>query len=415
MSRKEIFWWCAVVGMLVAAWSVERVWGEEREFYVGSSMTFASYMMDRGYVYKENGQAKDPFASLAEHGANIVRLEHKFGPYENQYTPAGQPADWARWERVKADAIHARRLGLEVFLTFTFNSVAPAKPVPVHNTVPDEWAGISDDQELARRVHDFVYEKLKELAEAGVFPAFVSIGNETNTHFLAPLVEKPPFDPKRNALLMGAGLRAVREIRQEYRRRIRTAVHIFSPEHVRWWLEQHIPAGLTEFDVLALSYYPTWHKMGPWRDFGELVAWLKGTYGKDLFILETAASWKSQEEGQFDKKVNIYTWPEASAERGLSPAVQKEALAELAEKAIRGGVLGVVVWGGDHVASDWIVVYPDRWGPYGSSWENNAFWDGEGNLHEGVNWMRLVRERLAGRSTGQEKSSRAEREEKGSP
>src|SRR5260221_604018 len=42
--------------------------------YMGADMSFANEMEDCGAVYKDGGVAKDPFAILKAHGANIVRV-----------------------------------------------------------------------------------------------------------------------------------------------------------------------------------------------------------------------------------------------------------------------------------------------------------------------------------------------------
>ncbi|MBQ5638250.1 MAG: hypothetical protein IIV06_04265, partial [Alistipes sp.] len=42
-------------------------------FMKGSTMSFASYLQRVGLTYREGGAACDPYKSMQQHGANIVR------------------------------------------------------------------------------------------------------------------------------------------------------------------------------------------------------------------------------------------------------------------------------------------------------------------------------------------------------
>lgn len=353
-------------------------------YYVGGSMTFASYMKDRGYVYKENNVPTDPFLSLKNHGANIVRLEDKFGPYENSYTPAGVPADWPKWSRVSADAKHAKAVGLNTFLTFTFNSLGD--PQPLANTVPAEWANLTVAQ-LEQQVYNYTYSKLNELGQAGALPKFVSIGNEVNGAFLAPAGSPTSYHvPSRDARLMNAGYDAVRAVSQLYNAPIKTVAHIAGPDNVGWWMQQYDGHLGDHVDVLALSYYPGWHSMNEWSSWKQLVDHLRTQYDKEMMVLETAASWRTTGAGAYDNHTNIYQNPLQST---YDSAAQKQWLTNLSLDVINAGGLGAITWGGDWTAANSIVVYPDQYGP-GSSWENNAFWDRNGNVHAGIDWAAAV-------------------------
>ena len=357
------------------------------EYYIGSSMNFASYLQDHGVVYKEGGVPTDPYASIAAHGGNIVRLEDFLGPYENQYTSGYGPVDWGAWSRVKNDVANAASYGLDTFLTFTFKSQASQIEAGAQNNMPDAWAGLSDSQ-VAQHIYDTTYAKLNELGQMNLLPKFVSIGNEINGAF----VERPnttySYDAQRITDMMNAGFDAVRDIAALYGTTIHSAAHIYGPDNIDWWLNTANSTGLNDFDTVALSYYPGWHSFNDFNSMAELAQWAKNAYGKNVFILETAQSFSS---GYGDSRDNVYTY-NPNPGQPLTPAVQRQFLADMASDLISGGGLGVITWGTDWVSSDGVLPYADQWfPPPGSTWENNAYWDFNNNLHEGIDWMADVR------------------------
>ena len=354
---------------------------EPTEFYVGASMNFASYLQDRGIVYKENNQAKDPYASIADHGGNIVRLEHVFGPYDNQYTQGYPSVDWGEWGRVKNDVATAQSYDLDVFLTLTFKPQASNYIAGSSNYIPDAWVGQSDSQ-LQQNIYNSTYSMLNELGQAGQLPAFVSIGNEINGLFMEDPTQPVQYDAQRMTDMMNAGFDAVRDIAALYNTDIHAAAHIFGPDNIDWWLNTAGWTGLNDFDTVALSYYPDWHSFNDFNDFNELAEWTMDNHGKNVFLLETAQPWSS---GFGDNRNNVYNYnPDPG--QPLTPAVQRQFLADIAEDLISGGGLGVITWGTEWVSSDGVLAYADEYGP-ASSWENNAYWDFNNNLHEGIDWM----------------------------
>ena len=365
----------------VCALTVSIASADTTEYYVGASMNFASYLQDKGIVYKENGVATDPYASIANHGGNIVRLEHVFGPYENSYTNGYGAVDWGEWNRVKSDVATANSHNLDVFLTLTFKPQASHINAGSSNYIPDEWVGLSDYQ-LRQNIYNSTYSMLDELGQAGMLPAFVSIGNEVNGMFM----ENPygySYDAQRMTDMMNAGFDAVKDIAAAYNTDIHAAAHIFGPDNIDWWLDTANWSGLNDFDTVALSYYPDWHSFNDFGgDWAALVQWAKNTYGKNVFVLETAQSWTN---GFSDSKNNVYTYNPYPGQ-SLSPATQRQFLADMAQKLIDAGGLGVITWGTEWVGSEGVLAYADQWGD-GSSWENNTYWDFDNNLHDGINWM----------------------------
>lgn len=356
------------------------------DYYVGSSMNFVSYLEDRGITYKENGVATDPFASVAAHGGNIVRLEHAFGPYENQYTTGQPPVDWGEWGRVKADLANAASHGLHTYLTLNFRSLASQIEPGGFNTMPDVWDGLSDAQ-IQQNIYDFTYDALDELAQLNLLPKFVAIGGETQGAFVEPLNQPYVYKPQRITNMMNAGFDAIRDIEALHNVSIHATAHIASgPDFVDWWSDTANSTGLNDYDVIGMSYYEAWDTFNDFNSFAEMAQWVRGTLGKEVLIVETAQPWTTSIG---DSRSNVY-FHNPNPGQLLSPAVQRQYLADLAADAISGGALGVITWGTDWVASEGISAFADQFGN-GSSWENNAYWDYNYNLHEGIQWMADIR------------------------
>ena len=74
---------------------------ESDKFYKGTTMSFANYLIDFGLVYRENGEVTNPYQSVKEHGANIVRLQLDRVAFN---AINGVTIDWQQWERVLEDA-----------------------------------------------------------------------------------------------------------------------------------------------------------------------------------------------------------------------------------------------------------------------------------------------------------------------
>ncbi len=114
-------------------------------------------------------------------------------------------------------------------------------------------------------MHEHTASVLKDLAEHGVAPEMVQVGNEIAAGMLWPLGriggKKPAEDEQtqfaRLARLIGAGARAVREASTP-QHPIQVVVHIHGggkAGHPKWFLEK-LHANPIDYDILALSFYP---------------------------------------------------------------------------------------------------------------------------------------------------------------
>jgi arabinogalactan endo-1,4-beta-galactosidase len=351
-------------------------------FYKGVTMTFASYLEDvGGHVYKENGVAKDPYQSVKDHGGNMVRLQLEpelFARTPGMEATNAPDVDWQVMSRLKKNMLRAKAAGLDVVLTLKHEKY-----------IPQCWANITNREELGDTLYAWCYRSLLALYNQGTVPAIVTMGNEIDAWFMVPAdymdSANEQFDYAGNVYFLNKGLAAVRQFNADKGTNIRTACHLSSPEHIQWWFSEHYDKGLTDFDILALSWYPGWHSMGNWKNFAEVVSWLKSK-GKDMLLLETSYPYTLQ---NIDSQANAYNanlWPNGTT----SAAIQRTTLKNLALELQQAGAIGMITWGNESLPTDIYIYANDEWGK-GSTWENNSYWDANCNLHEGIDWMNDVK------------------------
>jgi arabinogalactan endo-1,4-beta-galactosidase len=358
--------------------------------FVGTTMGFTGYLEQNcGIVYKENNEPADPFISLAEHGANIVRFRVGFPPFSSSYSN-GLAVDHESPEMVKIGLQRAKDAGLKTLLTFSYQSFALEDSQKLNDYVaPLEWQSFASDiNRLADSVYQYTYRILENYCSAGLIPEIVSIGNESVWRRLEPNLPEnqlPAYSPQRSVTLHNAGSQAVRDISAKYNVPIKVAFHMMDPVKIEWWLKEHSTLGLN-FDMMGISHYHAWTKnnYGSYASIGAFVAGIKSKYNIEVFVMETAQLYRS---GGNDNHVDILGVENIPAGYPNSPTTdtQKKYLVDLTNEVLNNGGSGVITWGGEWVGSN-CFIYPDKWGA-GSSWENKTFWDFNTNLHDGVNWM----------------------------
>ena len=376
--------------LIIGMWSLAGiVWSQE--LYVGGTMGFTDYLETRcGIVFKENGVPKDPFQSLADHGATIVRLRLDHPPYASSYSE-GTLVDHKSVANVKIGMQRAKDAGLKTLLTFGYTSWALEDSQKLNPYVaPLAWQEIAMDlDKITDSVYAYTYQVLDDYCSEGLIPEIVSIGNESVWHRLMPNVpesELPDYDPARSAALHNTGSQAVRDISAKYGVNIKVCFHMMGPNQTKWWLEEHTPYDL-DFDIIGISLYHAWNKdeYAGFPSLGPYVDYIVNKYNVELLVMETAQMFRT---GGNDNHVDILGTENIPPGYPNPPTTdtQKKYLTDITQEVINNGGSGVITWGSEWVGCD-CYIYADQWGK-GSSWENKAYWDFDYNLHDGVNWMK---------------------------
>jgi arabinogalactan endo-1,4-beta-galactosidase len=156
-------------------------------------------------------------------------------------------------------------------------------------------------------------------------------------------------------------------------------LHVAQPENAGWWFRAARENGITDFDVIGLSYYPQWSAFSI-ADVGAQVAYLRQEFGKDVLIVETAYPWTL--DAVDETADNILT----QGVRGYSISTegQRQFMIDLTQSLISNGGLGVVYWEPAWVSTD----CSTRWGQ-GSHWENATFFDfqNDNEVHQGIDFL----------------------------
>ena len=148
--------------------------------------------------------------------------------------------------------------------------------------------------------------------------------------------------------------------------------------------------GVTDFDLIGLSYYWAWHKPTSITDAGNVVSQLRQLYpGKEVMIFETGYPWTLQWK---DNASNLITELNP-AYAPASPDNQRKWLVDLTQEMINKGAKGVLYWEPAWQSSScWT-----QWGQ-GSHQEHATFFDFQNNLLAGggMDFMTHVYDNLVG-------------------
>ncbi len=329
-------------------------------FWFGADLSYVNEMEDCGAVYREGGAAVDPFELFARHGHNLARVRLW---NDAEWTDYSDQADVARTVR------RARQAGMAVLLDFHYSDEWADGDKQI---IPKAWMHIEDDSALADALYEFTRTTLESLGDQGLLPEQVQVGNETNPELMrGPEDGKQPIDWERNARLLNAGIRAVRDVAEAREADIEVMLHIAQPEHVMPWFEAAWAAGVRDYDLIGISYYRRWSS----ETFDGLAATFRAVVERfphaRPVLVETAYPWTL---AWADEAPNLLTENTLIEGYPATPEGQLAYLDDLTRLVRDNGGVGLVYWEPAWVSTD----CSTRWGQ-GSHWENATFFDFRNN------------------------------------
>jgi arabinogalactan endo-1,4-beta-galactosidase len=343
---------------------------ETRPYYLGVDLSYVNETEDCGGAYRVNGEVTDPFQIFSAYGANLVRVRLWHTPTWTQYSTL---------DDVKKTIGRAKAQGMAVLLDFHYSDTwaDPGKQI-----IPAAWADITDVDTLAKALYDYTFGALMDLDQAGLMPDMVQVGNEINTEILRSENESGyPIHWERNAKLINAGIQAVRDAGQQAAINPQVMLHVAKPEEVEGWLLAATRAGVTDFDLVGISYYPGWSNYSV-EATGRLINKLRHQFGKDVLIAETAYPWTLDSVNETAGNIlgSEFLLPDYPA----TPGGQKRFLIDLTQAVLSNGGVGVVYWEPAWISTSCHTL----WGQ-GSHWENATFFDfrEQNNVHEGIEFL----------------------------
>lgn len=350
-----------------------------QSFYFGSDMSYVNEMQDCGVSYSENQEVKDPYTIFEEHGCNLVRLRLWHTP--KWYDDLNDGNRYSDYNDVKKAISRAHQNNQEVLLDFHLsdNWADPSKQL-----VPEAWLSVVNDIEILKdSLYDYIYKTLTDLNEENLLPELIQIGNETNKGILLSPSDNATWtlDWDRNAALFNHAIKAVNDFENTASKDIKIVLHVAGPSNAEWLLDGFVSNGVTDFDMIGLSYYWAWHKPTTISETGNTIQTLKNIYpDKDIMIVETGYIWTTDWNDTANNIISE-THPDYSPP---IPENQRDWLIALTQEVINSGGHGVIYWEPCWVSSPCYT----QWGQ-GSHQEHATFFDFDNNLliPGGIEWM----------------------------
>lgn len=357
-----------------------------QSFYFGNDLSYVNEMEDCGVVYRENNVPKDPYQIFADHGTNLVRLRLWHTPvWYDQLNEGKRYSDLAD---VKRSIARAKAENMQVLLDFHLsdNWADPGKQL-----VPAAWLPVVDElPDLKDSLYNYVYGTLMELQESDLLPELVQIGNETNKGILLSPEDNAVYTLEwaRNAELFNTGIKAVRDVEAATGNAVKIVIHAAGPDNADWIFDAFINNGVTDFDIMGISYYWAWHKPTTIPEAGTIIKDLLEKHpAYEAMIVETAYPWTLAANDQAN---NIISETDPKYDP-VSPANQKQWMIDLTKSVLENGGSGVIYWEPAWVSSS----CSTQWSR-GSHQEHVTFFDFDNNLLEngGIGWMEYPYEML---------------------
>lgn len=262
-----------------------------RDFYKGMDISFLPQCLDEGMHVKDlDGTELEPFALLKKYDVNSIRLRIWVNP-ENEPLSRG----YCNLEHTLKMAKQVVEHDMSFMLDFHYSDwwADPGK-----QKKPKAWEGLSREA-LEEKVYEYTRETLLAFEEQGTLPEIVQIGNEIRSGLIFPEGELPDY--KGMVGLINAGIRGARSVAGPDRMQV--MIHLDQGGRYIWlhkWFKGAFEAGLMDFDLIGLSYYPFWH--GTYLDIKASMEQLIKDYNKPIMIVETAYAWRKSEKGFIDEE-----------------------------------------------------------------------------------------------------------------
>lgn len=358
----------------------------DKKLVLGGDLSYLNEMENNGAVYKDKGQAGDAYAILKSNGGNIVRFRLWYNPTwtKEAYGEAGTQM-YCDLADVIVGIQRAKAQGLQVMLDFHYSDIWAD---PANQNAPLAWKEITSLQALKDSVYNYTARVLTTLKSRNLMPEYVQPGNEINCGLF--YTEKPSGFPDCEVCtgnnwsnlggVLSSAIKAIRDVSASGSVKSQVVLHVADPKNVDWWFDAlKFNGGVTDFDVVGISYYPLWHTTVSVDLLSSTVALAKTKYGKKIMIVETAYPWTTDFADTYSNAFGDLTplpgYP-------YTQAGQLAMIKKIVTEVVEGGGDGVIYW-----EPAWISTSAkDLWGT-GSSWENCTLFDFNGNTIQGITFM----------------------------
>ncbi len=244
---------------------------------IGADISFLPQMEARGIHFTDSlGNPVDVFQELKKHGFNYIRLRVFDHPEtEKGYAPGKGFCDL---EHTKAMALRIRQAGMKFLLDIHYSDYWAD---PQQQNKPAAWAALGFPT-LKDSVYAYTQRVMQALKDQGTTPDMVQVGNEINHGILWPDGAVNNLDSL--AQLLYEGIKGVKAVSPQTPIMLHLALGGQNAE-ARWFLD-NMNTRKVPYDVIGLSYYPTWH--GTIADLAANMEDLSRRYHKYVVVAEYA-------------------------------------------------------------------------------------------------------------------------------
>ncbi len=393
---------------------VDKIEGIDDSFIRGVDVSSYISLIESGVTFKDwEGKKLSKqgfFDLLAESGVNWIRIRVWNDPYDTKGRTYGGGHNDV--ETAIEIGKLATKAGMQVLINFHYSDFWAD---PSKQKAPKEWAHLTyDNKKLA--MDEWTREAVAEILDADVNVGMIQVGNET----VSGMAGETSWD--RICELMNIGCKAIREVAAEKEKDIKIAIHFTNIQEKGFLdfpkiLEEH----QVDYDVLASSYYPFWH--GTLENLTSKLTEIANTYGKEVMVAEVSYSYTDEDGDGWSNSVysgdETLALPYDISVQGQANAVRDtmQAVADVGEKGL--GVfywepawIPVGVYAGAEDQASVLAANQEKWETYGSgwaasfsktfdpndagkyyggsSWDNQAMFDFEGNPLESLNVYKYI-------------------------
>jgi len=353
-----------------------KVFYKPSQFVMGADLSYVNQILDHGGDYKDSGNVADPYQIFQKYGANVIRLRLFYNPTwtKDVYGTSGTQM-YNDYADVKKSIGKVKAAGMQACLDFHYSDTWAD---PSHQIKPAAWDTLTRILVLADSVYNYTFRILSNLGNNGLMPEYVQIGNEINPGLLLPQGNRWNGNEANIIFLLNSGIRAVRDAGASNSIKPKIIIHIAQPENVVAWFNGLAAKGLVDYDIIGISYYYIWSNVNL-TDVHTYISQVRTTYNKDVMIMETAYPWTIQDADSYPNTISI-----SKLASGYPATLdgQYSYLLKLTQEIITGGGKGIFYWEPAWITSN----LKDLWGT-GSSWDCNTFFDFQGEVIQGINFM----------------------------
>lgn len=346
------------------------------EFVMGADLSYVNQILDHGGVYKDSGNITDPYLIFKKYGANVIRFRLFYNPAwtKTVYGASGTQM-YNDFADVKKGIDKSKAAGMQVCLDFHYSDTWAD---PANQKKPAVWDTLTRISVLADTIYNYTLRTLSDLGNNDLMPEYVQLGNEINPGLLLPQGNRWNGNEANMILLLNSGIRAVRNASASNSIKPKIIIHVAQPENVDAWFNGLAVKGLTDFDIIGISYYYLWSTVSI-NNVNTYISQIKVKYGKEVMIMETAYPWTTGDADNYSDTFNS-----SRLAPGFSASVegQYNYLLALTQKIIDGGGKGIFYWEPAWITSN----LKTQWGT-GSSWDNHTLFNFNGEVIKGMNYM----------------------------